>query len=88
MFSNSSFSISFTIFAILSCGHSIEFDAIIAFLFPFAPACARPLKVPNTTMFSPAITSAPPFTSPNIIRLPSNSIFCPRPHISFIKLCF
>ena len=28
-------------------------------------------------MFSPAITSAPSFTSPSITRLPSNSTFCP-----------
>ena len=42
--SASSFSISFTILEILICGHSISCAAIIAFLFPFAPACASPLK--------------------------------------------
>ena len=62
---------------ILSCGASIEDAAIIASLLPFAPACARPLKSPKTIMFSPAITSAPSFTSPSITRLPSNSTFCP-----------
>ena len=75
---NSSFTTSFTKFDILICGASIALAAIIAFLFPFAPACASPLNVPSTVIFSPAITSAPPFTSPIITRLPSNSIFCPH----------
>lgn len=58
--------ISFTTFAILIWADSIETAEIIAFLFPFAPACASPLKIPTTTTFSPATTSAPAFTSPNI----------------------
>ena len=62
---------------ILSCGASIDDAEIIASLFPFAPACAKPLNIPKTTMFSPAITSAPSFTSPKTTKLPSNSIFCP-----------
>ena len=73
----SSFSISLIIFAILICKASIELAAIIADLLPLAPACASPLSVPRTTTFSPATTSAPPFTSPKITKLPSNSIFCP-----------
>ena len=73
----SSFSISFTIFAILTCGHSIKLLAIIAFLFPFAPAWASPLKTPKTAIFSPAKTSAPALTSPKITMLPSNSTLCP-----------
>ena len=73
----SSLSRSFIMLEILSCGASIEDAAIIASLLPFAPACARPLRSPKTIMFSPAITSAPSFTSPNITRLPSNSTFCP-----------
>ena len=67
-------SISFTIFAILNCGHSILFVAIIAFLLPLAPACANPLKTPRTTTLSAAITSAPPLTSPKTTILPSYSI--------------
>ena len=47
-------------FAILNCGASIVSAAMIAFLFPFAPACAKPLSAPITAMLSPAITSAPP----------------------------
>ena len=70
-------SISFTIFAILSCGASIDAAAIIASLFPFAPACANPLNIPTTTTFSPATTSAPALTSPKITKLPSNSTLCP-----------
>ena len=77
VYSRSSFSISFNIFAILSCALSILWLAIIAFLLPFAPACANPLKTPNTTILSPAIISAPLFTSPNITILPSTSILCP-----------
>ena len=66
-FISSSLSISFTMFAILSCGASSTPAAIIACLFPLAPACASPLSAPNTTMLSSAITSAPEFTSPSII---------------------
>ena len=50
---------SLTTFAILTWVQSIAWLAIIAFLFPLAPACAIPLIVPVTTIFSPAITSAP-----------------------------
>lgn len=57
--STSSLSISLTIFAILICKVSIELAAIIADLLPFAPACAKPLSVPNITTLPPAITSAP-----------------------------
>ena len=71
--STSSLSISLTIFAILICKVSIELAAIIADLLPFAPACAKPLSVPNIT----TLPSAPPFTSPNITILPSNSSLCP-----------
>jgi len=64
-------------FAILICGVSSLFVTIIDFLFPFAPACASPLNAPVIIMFSPAIISAPPFTSPITIMLPSYSSFCP-----------
>ena len=57
---------------------------MIAFLFPFAPACANPLKVPSITMFSLATISAPPFTSPSTTILPSNSIFFPDLNDPFI----
>ena len=49
-----------------------------ASVFPFAPACAKPRKVPTTTMLSDAITSAPEFTSPIITMLPSVSSLCPE----------
>ena len=65
-------------FAILICTVSTNPAAIIACLFPFAPACANPLKVPKTIIFSDAITSAPEFTSPKITILPSVSNLCPR----------
>ena len=64
--------------AILICLHSIDAAAIIAFLFPFAPACARPLNTPTTITLSPAIISAPSFTSPKITILPSYSILFPE----------
>lgn len=64
--------------AILSCVGFIEFAAIKALRFPFAPACAKPLKFPSTIMFPSAINSAPLFTSPKIIKLPSKSILFPE----------
>lgn len=73
----SSFSISFTMLAILSCTASMLAAVMTAFLLPLAPACAKPLNAPITAMFSPAIISAPPFRSPISTTLPSYSIFCP-----------
>ena len=64
-------------FAILICTVSNKPAPIIACLFPLAPACASPLKLPNTIIFSDAITSAPEFTSPKITMLPSVSSLCP-----------
>ena len=75
---SSSLSISLTIFAILICTTSYKPAAIIACLFPLAPACANPLKFPNITILSDAITSAPEFTSPSITTLPSTSNLCPE----------
>lgn len=74
----SSFSNSFILSAIRICGQSMLIAAIIAFRFPFAPAWASPLSSPKIIMFSPAITSAPAFTSPKITILPSNSTFFPQ----------
>ena len=53
--------------AILSWVGVIAFAAINADLFPFAPACAKPLKFPRTIIFSSAINSAPLLTSPSTI---------------------
>lgn len=58
--SSFSSSISLITSAILICLQSIEAAAMIAFLFPLAPACASPLNTPTTTTLSPAIISAPP----------------------------
>ena len=75
---SSSLLISFTTFAILIWTASNNPAAIIACLLPFAPACAKPLNAPSTTILSDATTSAPEFTSPIITKLPSASIFCPE----------
>ena len=77
LYASSSFTSSFIIFAILSWCVSILCAATIACLFPLAPAWANPLKLPTTTTLSPAITSAPSFTSPNTIKVPSYSKRCP-----------
>ena len=63
------YSVSFISFTILEIRICVVFKleaTIMAFLFPFAPACANPLKTPRTAILSPATTSAPALTSPII----------------------
>ena len=54
------------------------FAATIAFILPFAPACATPLNVPKMVIFPPTTTSAPEFTSPQITILPAYSSLFPE----------